>query len=100
MSHTTEWRVRLDLVEDDRMTKARVELDTGTATLTGHGTARRSPQDADVPVIGDELAAARAMENLADQLKRAAYGDMAASGSAAGPESLRPYAGWPDLTTS
>ncbi|MET3984469.1 hypothetical protein ABIC27_002342 [Streptomyces sp. PvR034] len=35
-----------------------------------------------MPEIGDELAIARALENLAERLKRTAYGDMAAAGSA------------------
>ncbi|MCX5126918.1 DUF1876 domain-containing protein [Streptomyces sp. NBC_00347] len=95
MSHTSEWKVRLYLFEEDQTTKARLELDTGTSKLTGHGTARCAPQDTDVPEIGDELAAARAMENLALQLKRTAYGDMQAVGAPSLQESPKPYAGWP-----
>ncbi|MCX5193136.1 DUF1876 domain-containing protein [Streptomyces sp. NBC_00249] len=82
MSHTSEWKTRVYLFEEDHTTKVRVELDTGTTRLTGHGTARCNPTDRDVPEIGDELAAARALENLAEQLKRIAYGDMAAAGVA------------------
>ncbi|MFJ9643521.1 DUF1876 domain-containing protein [Streptomyces sp. NPDC101206] len=79
MSHTSEWKTRVYLFEEDRMTKVRVELDTGTTKLTGHGTAHCNPTDTDVPEIGDELAAARAMEDLGSQLKRLAYGDMEAA---------------------
>ncbi|MFE2547390.1 DUF1876 domain-containing protein [Streptomyces sp. NPDC059355] len=82
MSHTSEWNTHLYLFEEEHTTKVRVELDTGTTRLTGHGTARCNPTDKDVPEIGDELAAARALENLAEQLKRTAYGDMAAAGAA------------------
>ena len=36
--------------------------------LIGHGTARRNPHDSNVPVIGDELAAARALSSLSHLL--------------------------------
>ncbi|MGW6706311.1 dsRBD fold-containing protein [Streptomyces sp. NPDC054956] len=94
MSHTTEWKTRTYLFEEDHTTKVRIELDTGTNRLTGHGTARCNPVDKDVPEIGDELAAARALEDLAAQLKRIAYGDMVKSGAASQETSLRPYGGW------
>ncbi|MGW2747364.1 DUF1876 domain-containing protein [Streptomyces sp. NPDC001450] len=77
MSHTTEWKVRLHLFEDDDgTTKAHVVLDTGTTALTGHGTAHRHPADTNVPEIGDELAAGRAMVDLAHQLLETAEGDI------------------------
>ncbi|MET9958530.1 DUF1876 domain-containing protein [Streptomyces sp. NPDC006326] len=97
MSHTAEWKVRLQVSEEDRTTKARLELDNGSTKLTGQGTARRNPQDPDVPEIGDELAVARAMENMADQLKRTALGDMSATGALTPQGSLKPYAGWLDV---
>ncbi|MFE2643838.1 dsRBD fold-containing protein [Streptomyces nigra] len=77
MPHTQEWKIGLHLFEDDGgMTKARAVLDTGTTTLTGHGTARCNPTDANVPEIGDELAAGRAMDDLARQLLSLAEGDI------------------------
>ncbi|KOY53733.1 dsRBD fold-containing protein [Streptomyces sp. XY332] len=95
MSHIAEWKVRLYLFEEGHTTKARLELDTGTNRLTGHGTARCAPQDADVPEIGDELAVARAMEDLALQMKRAAYGDMRPASAPSLPEpSSRTSGGW------
>ncbi|MFJ1569327.1 DUF1876 domain-containing protein [Streptomyces erythrochromogenes] len=100
MTHTAEWKVRLYLFEEDHTTKARLELDTGTTRLTGHGTARCAPQDTDVPEIGDELAVARAMEDLALQMKRAAYGDMQAAGATSHEESPNPYSGWLDMEAS
>ncbi|MFE0357173.1 DUF1876 domain-containing protein [Streptomyces nigra] len=77
MPHTQEWKIGLHLFEDDGgTTKARAVLDTGTATLTGHGTARCNPTDANGPEIGDELAAGRAMDDLARQLLSLAEGDI------------------------
>ncbi|MET8451848.1 DUF1876 domain-containing protein [Streptomyces sp. NPDC005209] len=93
MSHTAEWKVRLHLCEDDGSTKARVVLDTGTTALTGRGTAHRHPADTNVPEIGDELAAGRAMHDLAHQLLNAAGRDI--QGMGAGPASTRQSAGWP-----
>ncbi|MFB8754577.1 dsRBD fold-containing protein [Streptomyces nigra] len=77
MPHTAQWKIGLHLFEDDGgTTKARAVLDTGTTTLTGRGTARCGPADANVPEIGDELAASRAMDDLAQQLLRLAEGDI------------------------
>jgi hypothetical protein len=77
MSHTRQWNVRLHLFEDDDgATKARVVLDTGTTTLTGRGTAHCNPADTNVPEIGDELAAGRAMNDLAHQLLDVALRDV------------------------
>lgn len=94
MSHTAEWKVRLHLFEDDRgTTTAHAVLDTGTATLTGHGTAHCHPADSDVPEIGDELAAGRAMHDLARRLLSAAEQDLQGVGESR-PSAPEP-AGWP-----
>ncbi|MFF3327478.1 DUF1876 domain-containing protein [Streptomyces sp. NPDC002889] len=87
MTRTLEWKVGLFLSEEDGTTKARAVLDTGATTLTGHGTAHCNPQDIDVPEIGDELAAGRAMSSLARQLMRWADRDLEAMG--AGPSDGR-----------
>ncbi|MGW1884595.1 DUF1876 domain-containing protein [Streptomyces sp. NPDC001970] len=76
MTRTAEWKIRLYLFEEDGTTKARVDLDTGTTVLTGHGVARCRPDDTDVPEIGDELAASRAVQDLGRRLMIAAYGDI------------------------
>ncbi|MFI6034965.1 DUF1876 domain-containing protein [Streptomyces sp. NPDC051315] len=82
MSHTTQWTVRLQLVEeDDGTTRADVVLETGTTELTGHGAAHCHPADRNVPQIGDELAAGRAMNNLAQQLLNAAQRDIESRGA-------------------
>ncbi|MFJ9865735.1 DUF1876 domain-containing protein [Streptomyces sp. NPDC101165] len=77
MSHTAEWKIRLHLFEDDDgTTKAHLVLDTGTAALTAHGSAHCHPADTNVPEIGDDLAAGRAMVDLAHQLLETAERDI------------------------
>ncbi|MES4891610.1 DUF1876 domain-containing protein [Streptomyces sp. NPDC096012] len=93
MSHTGQWSVRLHLFEDDGTTKAHVTLDTGTTALTGRGTAHCNPVDTNVPEIGDELAAGRAMHDLAHQLLNAADRDV--QGMAASRPSAPQAAGRP-----
>ncbi|WP_406306805.1 DUF1876 domain-containing protein [Streptomyces sp. NBC_00879] len=78
MTRIAEWKIRLYLFEEDRSTKASVVLDTGNTVLTGHGAARCNPADTDVPEIGDELSASRALHDLGRQLMIAAYGDLEA----------------------
>jgi len=95
MKTTQEWKVGLFLSEEDGTTKARAVLDTGTTTLTGHGTAHCSPQDVDVPEIGDDLAAGRAMHSLARQLMKTADRELEAMGAGPpeppAPGSVMPY---------
>ncbi|MET8804123.1 DUF1876 domain-containing protein [Streptomyces sp. NPDC004546] len=92
MSHTTQWQVRLHLFEDDDgTTKAHAVLETGGTALSAHGRARCHPADANVPEIGDELAAGRAMVDLAHQLLSAAERDMRAV-EAPGQSSRQPSA--------
>ncbi|KAB1139870.1 DUF1876 domain-containing protein [Streptomyces luteolifulvus] len=94
MAHTVEWKVRLYLFEEQGTTKARVVLDTGTTVLTGHGAAHRNPVDADVPEIGDELAAGRAMHDLGRQLVDIAERDIEGVDAPATGGSVRPETGW------
>jgi hypothetical protein len=73
------WHVRVDIAEHGRETRAVAHLDTGAGTdLTGRGVARTHPADPLVPEIGDELAAARALSELAHCLLDVAAGDVAA----------------------
>ncbi|KOU77417.1 hypothetical protein ADK57_02555 [Streptomyces sp. MMG1533] len=95
MPHTVEWKVRLYLFEDEGTTKARVVLKTGTTELTGHGAAHRNPADTDVPEVGDELAAGRAMHDLGRQLVDIAERDIDVLGTPATGQSARPETGWP-----
>jgi hypothetical protein len=75
-----EWTVRIQLTEDGDDTSARAELtaDDG-ARLTGDGHARRNPSDPSVPVIGDELAVARALADLSEKLAMITKRDIADS---------------------
>lgn len=78
MEHTEQWTVTVFLDEHDTETHASARLRTGETELTGHGVARRNPRDSDVPEIGDELAVARALSDLANLLFQATVGDLEA----------------------
>ncbi len=45
-----------------------VHLDAGDRSLSGTGRSRRNPSDPSVPQVGEELAAARALHDLANHL--------------------------------
>jgi hypothetical protein len=71
MNRSQNWTVEItvDEHEDERNTQAVAVLCAeARPQVRGEGTARRSPRDREVPEIGDELAAARALADLADQL--------------------------------
>jgi hypothetical protein len=78
--HAKQWRVDVFLSEEDDMTRARAVL-TGDSPqhLSATGTARRNPRDPEVPEIGDEVAASRALEALSHQLLTVATRDIDAS---------------------
>jgi hypothetical protein len=66
---TKRWTVDIYLDEDDGRTYAEARLNSGIDThLTGVGRAKVHPDDADIPEIGDELAAARALSDLGHRL--------------------------------
>jgi len=69
MSVTKSWTVEIRITEADRQTEAeaRLSIDDLEAVM-GHGTARLNPNDSNVPVIGDELAVARALSSLSYRL--------------------------------
>lgn len=78
--HAKRWTVTIsiDEVDDDR-TRAHAVLDTGGSShITGEGFARRNPTDRPVPEIGDELAAGRALSDLAHHLLDVAADDVEA----------------------
>jgi hypothetical protein len=66
------WSVEILFREDEDRTRADAMLVTPSGHHHGWGRARLAPGDADVPVIGEELAAARALSDLAHQLLDAA----------------------------
>jgi hypothetical protein len=76
MQAVKRWNVAIEIDEHDSMTRAVARLDAGSTELTGVGLARRSPEDANVPQIGDELAVARALSELAHQLLDATAADI------------------------
>ncbi|MER7456027.1 DUF1876 domain-containing protein [Micromonospora sp. NPDC126480] len=79
MMHTKKWTVEIviDEHDDERRTHAEARLRTGDRTrLRGEGHARRNPADREVPEVGDELAAARALSDLAHRLLDAAADDI------------------------
>ncbi len=68
------------LVEErDEKTRAKARLVWAGKTLVGVGQARLDPADRPVATIGDELAIARALSDLANQLFAATSSDIQAS---------------------
>jgi hypothetical protein len=76
--HEGDWQVVVHLDEDRTRTTAHAVLGDGGPALTGHGEAHRSPYDSDVPRIGDELAAGRALMDLGQKLLRVTEEDIGA----------------------
>lgn len=84
MPVANHWTVDIHLLSEEMedgtaMTHAEARLHTQDATdLRGRGHARRHSDDTGVPEIGDELATARALSNLAQQLLDSAARDIEA----------------------
>lgn len=77
MSTAKKWSVEIHIDEHESRTRAQARLHTADKThLVGVGLARLNPTDRDVPEIGDELAASRALADLAHQLLDAAANDI------------------------
>ena len=77
MSRTTSWHVEIFLYEDGERTRAEAVLRTSAGTELRHeGIARRNPEDSEVPEIGEELAASRALGGLAHDLFEATLADV------------------------
>jgi hypothetical protein len=73
------WTVELFIDEHDGHTYAEARLHSGTdEPLVGVGRAALNPADRDVPEIGDELAAARALNDLGHRLLLATAADIGA----------------------
>jgi hypothetical protein len=74
-----DWQVRVSIVESDDDTDARVVLVADSpAHLTASGHSHRSAADTPIPEIGDQVAVARALRRLADQLLDTATEDIEA----------------------
>jgi hypothetical protein len=78
MVNTRTWTVEISISEheDERRTHAEAVLRSLRPLMRGEGDALRRPSDKEVPEIGDELAAARALADLAYKLLDVAAGDI------------------------
>ena len=65
--------LQIHLVEDDTDTEAIATLNLRGEVFEAKGRARRNPTDPAKPIIGEELAIARALARLEDQLADAAW---------------------------
>jgi hypothetical protein len=74
------WDVRITVVESGGSTTAEATVMNGPPeSLRAVGHARKSPKDPAVPLIGDEIAAGRALRRLADRLLAVAEADVSAA---------------------
>ncbi|MFE0374386.1 DUF1876 domain-containing protein [Streptomyces inhibens] len=71
------WHVELEFEEDTQHTRAAalVRLSDGSE-VRGHGYASRHPADADQPRVGEEIAGARALNELAMKLLTKAHDEI------------------------
>ena len=68
-----EWTLAFEGREDEDHCDMVVHLQAGDRSLSGHGRSRRNPVDPEVPQVGEELAAARALHDLANHLTEDAW---------------------------
>lgn len=67
-SASRAWTIEIDLEETEDETEAKAVLTIDDERLGGWGRARRNPVDPALPLVGEELAAARALSDLAHHL--------------------------------
>ena len=70
------WQVSVVFTEEGEKTRADAMLELAGERFHGYGRAKRSPEDASVRVIGQDLAAARALSDLSHQLLEAAAAEI------------------------
>ncbi len=80
------WQVDLAIVERDGQTTAHAYLVGDGPLLNADGRAGRRDSDPETPVVGDEIAVARALRQLADRLLRAAQTDVSLLSAADPPQ--------------
>lgn len=69
MTGTKSWSIHISITEHDHSVTAEARLSgKDPGAMVGEGTAKCHPGDENIPSIGDELAVARALNRLADQL--------------------------------
>jgi hypothetical protein len=66
------WQVSITFTEEDNRTRADAILELADKRFHGFGRAKRAPEDPSIPVIGQDLAASRALSDLSHQLLDAA----------------------------
>jgi len=66
------WTVNILFSEEGNRTRADATLELASHRFHGWGQAKRAPEDPSVPVVGQDLAAARALSDLSHQLLEAA----------------------------
>jgi hypothetical protein len=76
MTTIDSWPVEISLHEENGKTRAEARLIKNGGGVSGHGLARRNPDDQEVMQIGEEIAAARALSDLAHQLLSEAAGQI------------------------
>ena len=72
MQRGTKWRVEIEFEEHGDQTRAHATLGVDGDRFHARGQAGRSAADPNVPVVPEELAAARALSDLSHQLLDAA----------------------------
>lgn len=78
--HARTWLVQVTMLESGASTTAEATLVAGdVGSLRAVGQARKDPADAALAVVGDEIAAGRALRRLADVLLGQAESDITAS---------------------
>ncbi|MEU1707905.1 DUF1876 domain-containing protein [Streptomyces sp. NPDC005706] len=77
MNTTVGWHIELEFKEDDTHTRAAalVRLPDGSE-VRAHGHASRHNVDSNQPRVGEEIAGARALNELAMQLLTKAHGEI------------------------
>lgn len=70
---TRHWDVRLEIREDGDHCEVFAHLVAGDRGLSGIGRSRRNPSDPAMPQVGEELATARALHDLAHHLSQDAW---------------------------
>ena len=74
MNEANTWTVSITFSEHDDRTRADADLEGAPVRLSGFGTSRPNPVDPNLPTVGEEIAAARALEDLSHHLlERAAH---------------------------
>ena len=66
------WRVGIAFTNEAERTRADAVLELADHRFHGFGQAKRAPDDPSVPLVGQDLAAARALSDLSHQLLDAA----------------------------